>query len=491
MTLSTTNQFLQKVRQTIIAHHLLEPGNSLLVAVSGGPDSVALLHSLVMLSKQQEWRLGIAHLNHNLRTDAARDASFVDSLAKKLDLPCYVEKKNVAAYRKKNKLSLEEAARDIRLRFLHQTARTHQYQKIAMGHHADDNAELILMNFLRGSGLKGLIGMAPQRNLSIDGTHGRPVGLVRPLIQCKRKEILAFLAEQHCAFVHDITNDDLRYRRNRIRHELIPLIERFYNPNIVDTVNRMADVMSSEKSWITEMAVLVRKEAVLEKEGGKIKLSISKIIPLPTALLRQVLRDSILEVKGTLRKITYTHIMAAIHLIKVGPTTGTLDLPDRLRVTREKDILSFVVETVPLRHLGPRHLPINDPDFEYSMEGPGSIFIKELGIRCHVSEAPAVPPPESGKAGQNVAFFDMDIVSYPLMIRKVRNGDRFTPLGMTGTQKIHKFFSDHKVPLPERQRCPVLVSGSCIIWVVGHRLNDWAKVTTDTKRILKVAFCLA
>jgi tRNA(Ile)-lysidine synthase len=470
---------------------MLQPNDSILVAVSGGPDSVALLRSLVMLAPENGWQLGVAHLNHTLRADAAAEESFVVSLAKELGLPCYSIKADVRAYQKDHKLSLEEAARDVRHLFLRQTAATHGYVKIALGHHANDNAELILMNLLRGSGTVGLVGMAPQRPLSFDHQSKDTVYLIRPLIHCKRKEIETFLEQHSFPFVLDDSNNELYYRRNRIRHELIPMLQDSYNPSIVDALNRMADVIDSEKTWMAEIAVPALDDAVLKQENLKLSLSISKISDAPFTLMPQLFRNAIFRVKGNLRKIGHTHIEAITRLVKDGPISGSLDLPDRLRVTRERNELIFSMEASPLRNLPQQHLQHKEFIFQYLLEGTGTFTLDNLNLQISVTEYTAQNRPDTLSAGHRVAFFDMDTLSFPLMIRNVRSGDKFTPLGMAGTQKINKFFSDHKIPADERIRCPLLLSQGRVIWVMGHRLDDSVKIASDTRRILKIALELA
>jgi tRNA(Ile)-lysidine synthase len=430
-------------------------------------------------------------LNHTLRENAATDESFVVSLAKELGLPFYSKKADVRAYQKEHKLSLEEAARDVRHLFLHQTAVAHDYMKIALGHHANDNAELILMNLLRGSGPEGLAGMAPQRPLSVDHQARDTFYLIRPLIHCKRKEIETFLEQHGFPFVLDDSNNELCYRRNRIRHELIPMLQDAYNPNIVGTLNRMADVIDSEQAWMAGIAASALEKAVLKREKLSLSLSISQISNAPVALMRQLFRNAIFRVKGNLRKIGHTHIEAITRLVKDGPVSGSLDLPDRLRVTRERDELILSMETLPLRNLPPQHPRHKEFEFQYLLEGPGIFTLDKLNMKICATEYNTQNCPNTLSAGHRVAFFDMDTLSFPLMIRNVRLGDRFTPLGIAGTQKINKFFSDHKVPANERMRCPLLLNKGRVIWVMGHRLDDSVKIAPDTRRILKVALELA
>ena len=238
---------------------MIDPGDAVLVAVSGGPDSMALLHLLVALSPALSLRLGVAHLDHGLRKEAAqRDAAFVAGAAAGLGLPCHVGKENVTAYRDRHRLNLEEAARTIRYRFLGQTAAAYGYSRLATGHQADDNAELVLMNLLRGSGPGGLAGIPPRRRLSeADGPPGRPgarIDIIRPLIAVTREEVLAYLSDRSIAHVTDDSNSDPAYLRNRLRRDLIPHLARAYNPRIAAALNRLSAILRSEDEWADAVA---------------------------------------------------------------------------------------------------------------------------------------------------------------------------------------------------------------------------------------------
>ncbi|MBU1163704.1 MAG: tRNA lysidine(34) synthetase TilS, partial [Proteobacteria bacterium] len=207
------NKLIKTVGATIKAYRMIEPGDSVIVGVSGGPDSVALLHIILSLAQQFSLRVGVAHLNHSLRQkDSDDDAEFVESLARKFDLPCYIKKEDVSKYRHEKKLSLEEAARIVRYRFFESVAEKYMFNKIALGHNAEDNAELVIMRLLRGSGPLGISGIPPVRNGKI----------IRPLIKLTKSELLEFLAVNELKFVLDKSNNDQRYLRNRIRHHLIP-----------------------------------------------------------------------------------------------------------------------------------------------------------------------------------------------------------------------------------------------------------------------------
>jgi tRNA(Ile)-lysidine synthase len=255
---------LRTVRETIARHKMFEPGDSVLVAVSGGPDSVALIHILNTISREYSIRLAVAHLNHSLRErESDRDAEFVEALAEHFDWPFYLEKKDVRGFRRRRHLSLEEAARQVRYAFFDATASNEGFKKIALGHHGDDNAELVLMNLLRGSGPLGLSGIAPVRDSKI----------VRPLIDLKRSQILEYISEKKIAFVTDSSNRDPAYRRNKIRHHLIPELKKFYNPAIVDSLNRLGAIVQAENKWFDGAIEPVFADCVLNRASDRISLA--------------------------------------------------------------------------------------------------------------------------------------------------------------------------------------------------------------------------
>jgi len=465
-------------------------GDSVLVGVSGGPDSVALLYMLIAYAPRLSLRLGIVHLNHSLRgKESDNDAEFVASLAKKLDLPYYMDKRDVREYRHTHKLSLEEAARQVRYAFYEKVAKENQFNKIALGHHADDNAELVLMHLFRGSGPLGISGIPPVR-------EGK---FVRPLIRLTKSEIIDFLTVSRLKYVSDSTNRDTKYLRNRIRHDLIPMLKASYNPGITETLNRLSLIVKSEEEWIeAEVISPVFKNCVSTVKDGKLALSVPDMVGIHIAAQRRVVRKAIEQVKGNLRRITYTHTEAVLNLLQKGMDYKTVDLPDHIRITRKGNTLFFS------KVQSSNQEAFNFPSFEYSISAPGILFIKEIGAYLEFSETDMEntlkqlkvkslnykdqPPTSDFQLSPRIAFFDRDALRFPVIIRNFRPGDRFTPLGMTGSQKVKKYFINNKVPREARAECPILLCREEIIWIAGHRMSDTAKITSLTRNVLKVVF---
>jgi tRNA(Ile)-lysidine synthase len=486
------NKLIKTVEGTIKAYSMIEPGDSVLVCVSGGPDSVALLHIILSLTQRFSLRVGVAHLNHSLRQkDSDDDAEFVASLARKFDLPCYIKKEDVGKYRHEKKLSLEEAARIVRYRFFESVSEKYMFNKIAIGHNADDNAELVLMHLLRGSGPLGISGIPPARNGKI----------IRPLIKLTKSELLEFLAVNELKFVLDKSNNDQRYLRNKIRHHLIPHLKSSYNRKIVETINRFASIIRSEDEWIDDLINPIFNKAVSTADNNSVALSISSINELHIAAQRRIIRKAIAEIKGNLRRITFSHIASVISLLNSGHAFGRIDLPDRIWIKRDGDTISFSREKGVLRDLNKKLSNENKLLFEYRILKPEtgfkteilprSLLIKELGLNMKFSKIDIKNLSDIHRAGHNIAFFDMDKLGFPLVLRNFRPGDRFQPFGMSGTQKVKKYFINNKVTRAQRAKCAILLSQEKIMWVVGHRIDDFFKVKQSTENILKVEVSLA
>lgn len=472
------------VAAAITAFDMLRAKDAVLVGVSGGPDSVALVHILHEMAPALWLRLGIAHLNHDLRgQDADKDADFVSSLAGKLDLPLYIKKEDIGAYAKKERLSLEEAARRVRYAFYDEIACEHHYNKIALGHHADDNAESILMFILKGTGPAGMAGIAPVR-------QGR---IIRPLIRLTRRQIMRYLAEKRLSYVTDSTNLDPNFMRNRIRNQLIPDLQSAYNPSIIQTLNRLGEIFRSEEEWLTGLLAPVFERAVTRRGKNSVHLSLKRLRGLHEAARRRVIRKAIATVKGDLRRISFAHVASVTRLLQVC-ADRSLDFPDRIRVQKVGDEIVITQEKKKLREISADASRIQPEVCRYYIEEPGetpeTLHIEKVGlVRLTVMSPENLP--ELHKTGQRVAFFDMNKLQFPLLLRNFQPGDRFTPLGIKGSQKVKKFFIDHKIPRDQRQRCLILKSGDRIAWVVGHRIGEPYKIEPATRRVLKVELQLA
>jgi len=454
--------------------------------VSGGPDSVALLHILKALSNKYRLRLAVAHVNHRLRgTDSDGDAAFVASLAEQMAVPCYQHDADVDGYRRRHRLSLETAARQVRYGFFLGIAREKGFDRIATGHHSDDNAELMLMDVFRGSGAKGLSGIPPIRD-----------GIIRPLISVSREEIDRYLISKGITARVDKSNSDVRHLRNRIRHELLPVLKSSYSPGISKTLNRLAEIMGAEERWIeTLVDPVFDRIATRSDDPNRLFLSVPGLKGQHRALRRRLVRKGIASVKRNLRRITFTHVDLVLGLLDRGSAYRSLDLPDRIRVTRTDEFLVFSQESQPLRLTkGIREAQESrrSLSYAYCLSEAGKLYITEINRYIsfrllQVSDLPDPFPP-----GQWTAFFDMETVGFPLTVRSILPGDRFTPLGMAGRQKVSRFMANRKIPKPDRGRYPLVVDRSGrIVWVAGQRIHEECRIRPSTQTVLMGELLLA
>ncbi len=480
----SSRNFLHNIARTIRDYHMFERGQSVLVGVSGGPDSVALLHALRRLAPLFSLDLTVAHLNHGLRQAASdADAEFVAELARRLDLKCVVREMDVHAYRRRHKLSLEEAARMLRYDFFRQAAAENGLDRIALGHHQDDTAELVCLYLFRGSGPLGLAGIPPVRG-----------NIVRPLIQRTRREIFAFLAAENLDSVRDASNQDPRFLRNRVRLQLIPDLQKAYNPSIVQTLARSAQILRDENEWIEATLEPVYRQSFAAADEGRLTLRVPEVRKFHPAVVRRIVRRALREVKGDLRRITFRHIAAVVQLFAAGPPDGRLYLPDGIRAQRSADLLYLYrdLRRRPRPDAGPDRAASHEPGgYAYRIERPSSVFVKEYGRHIRFTQSDPSQTPDFAAGGQETVFLDLDKLTFPLTLRNFRPGDRFTPLGMHGSQKVKNFFINSKIPRAERANCPLLISAGNIVWIVGHRIADSVKIDPTTRRCLKGEVLLA
>lgn len=477
-------QILRKVEQAISAYQMFQPKDKVLAGVSGGPDSVALLHILTRLAPKWKLTIGAAHLDHALRNkESQRDADFTAALCKKLNIPFFKKKANVAAYQEQKKISTEMAGRHIRYAFFKQVAQKEGFNKIALGHHADDNAEVVLINLLRGSGPLGIAGIPPNRDQTV----------IRPLIYLNRREISFYIKANGLACVLDSSNSDLHFLRNRIRHQLLPFLAEKYNPNITEALNRLALIARTEEDWLDNQTQ-DHFSRIMQAKGDRIELNCGPLSKLPVALQRRIFRKAIRLAKGNLKRISYGHIDAVCRLLREDAIGKSITLPDGLTARRDKtDLLLF--RRIPARSPEKRGRTSSGYPYHYLIHHADShlraLLVKEAGITINWQRIHADDAKFYVSSGQRTAFFDIKKLAFPLTIRNFQNGDRFRPLGMGGSQKLKKFFIDQKVPRDERRRIPILVSRGNILWVAGYRMSEDAKITEESQNILKMELLLA
>lgn len=457
-------------RDTIIRHSMLQPGDRVLLGVSGGPDSTVMLSLFSDLAEEARLDLHVAHLNHGWRgARSARDAEFVRRMAFRRTLPVTVGqvKPSTWSERKGRQSSREALARDLRMTFLLETAQQIGARRIALGHTRDDQAESFLLRLLRGSGTRGLAGIYPV----VDGVF------IRPLIDVRRKEIMACLKARRLSYRIDPTNRDTRLTRNRVRHRLLPFLRRDFNPAVVDALSHAADILRDEETYLEEIAAGTY-ETLVDRTGPGVALRTARLREIPTALQRRVMRLALAEVRGDLRRITLSHVEKTLQMVREARGRRSVSLPDDLLVRLEGRLLRVGAPA-------PGDGGSGTPCREALCPVPGEISLPSLDLRLSAQlVSPGGLDGSVHQAGSNQAYLDADLLPGPLLIRPRRSGDRFVPLGAPGSRKVKSFLIDRKIPVDERGMIPLVLSGDRIAWVVGHQIDDRFKVTTNTRRIL-------
>ncbi len=461
-------RFVREMQRFISQHTMIEDGETLLVAVSGGADSLALLYGLHALHTHLNCHLHVVHLNHGLREDSAADSEFVHEHAKRLGLPFTGHTIDLHSLNKQWKLSVEAAGRKARYELYESVCAQTGATKVALGHHQDDSAETVLMNLIRGVGSIGLKGIEPVR----DGKF------IRPLLQFNRTEIEAYLASIDVVPRQDPTNKDTHFLRNRIRHELIPLLEQKYNANIISGLVRTADIIGAESEFLDEMTREAYEVCKLEFSQSKhITLDRTKFLHHYTVLQRRIIRHCIAESIGHISDFSFDHCNVILTIINGEKPNASITLPNGLHFRRTYQQLIF------------ESTPVHTQDYNCLLNIPGDTYIPELDVEI---QADVYDIPQEGVStvpdGTHEAIFDYDTIQIPLTVRNRQKGDRFQPYGMEGTKKIKDYLMDVKVPLSERDRIPMVISGNDIIWVIGFTTHEKYKILHQTQRVLQLNY---
>jgi len=453
-----------KILNTIKKYEMILPDEKIVLAVSGGPDSTALLYFMCNVQDELRCSLHIAHLNHNLRgAESDADAEFVKEHARKLNLPISMESINVKDIIT-SKESLESGARRIRYEFYERVMYEVGAKKVAQGHTADDQAETVIMRFLRGSGTKGLGGIPPIR----DGIY------IRPLIETTRAEVEEYLQSLNITPRWDSSNLSTEYERNKIRHELIPIIERNYSPNVKRILQQTADILRTEDDVLTELTQKVMDRCVLHQDLQSITISIPELKKNHLALQRRILRLSIEKLLGALNRYDFDHLVALMNLIDNNTTGSIISLPRGIIAEKTYDKIIIGLEN---------SQQIANP-FDYVMNVPGETEIRELGLSVKTTLNKSDHLTYSKEKYQKT--FDYDKINGDLHLRSRKDGDRFQPFGILGTKKLKDFFIDEKIPRSQRNSIPILTDGNNILWIIGYQIDGRFKITTQTKIQLNV-----
>ncbi len=458
----------------------LTPDQPILVGVSGGADSMALMLGLHELG----YRLVIAHLDHGIRAESAGDADFVQAAAESLGLPFVRTRIDVLKWAEDKGQSLEEAAREVRYSFLFEQAHEQHAQGVAVAHQADDQVETVLMHFLRGAGLAGLSGMTYRKVMPIWDAE---IPLVRPLLDVWREDVERYLSEKGVTPRFDESNLDRTYFRNRLRHELIPILAT-YNPQFRQVLNRTAAVLAGDEEFLDELTQAAWKLSLINEGQGSVLLSKPVFQQYAVSIQRRLLRHAVSELRPDLRDVGFEVIERALTFIDAPDGVKTLDLAARVDLTLLDDLLVIKAWETDLPDGGMALLPF--PKFRADLPEKGFVSLRngwqlEAEIRA---DLPEDPPAQAAACPSNEVWLDADRLAFPLVVRGWQEGERWQPLGMDGhSQKLSDFFINEKVPEHLRGIWPLVCSGDQVVWVAGLRPAESAKVSGETKRIIRLS----
>jgi tRNA(Ile)-lysidine synthase len=474
---------LSCVRRFVRQHNLISPGARVLAAVSGGSDSVALAHILRELDGGGELRLmGLVHFNHQLRDQAADDERFVATLGESFGLPVLTDRGDVATRARREHRSVEVAARAARYAFFERARSLTGADAVALGHTRDDQAETFLLRLMRGAGPRGLGGMYPRNGY-----------IVRPLLGCRRADLRKWLGTRALPYVEDETNGDVGIPRNRVRGELIPLLEARFNPGIVDVLADEADLAREAWQWMDGLAVDLAARLVrpIAAQGSALvyEMDVTELAALPLALRRAVLWRAMTHVAG-LRPISFGHVEAAIRLTdQMGD--ARIDVPGQ----RLQRIGPRLVLTGRSTDTVGRPVAKGTNLFRYPLSIPGEVALPEAGCLVSAEALGADAPSEHvsailrsgglGAVGTDVALVRGDLCAGSLAVRNRRPGDRFRPIGLDGRKKLQDYFVDRKVARAARDAVPIVVDNmDRIVWVAGYGIDEAFRVTDPAQAVL-------
>ena len=450
-------ELVTTVRET----NLIAPGSSVLVALSGGPDSVALLHVLLALRAPMKLRLGAVHVNHRIRKRAAvRDEQFCEELCEQHQVDLTIVTEDIPALAKRRKKGIEETARDFRYEFFNFLASEDGYEHVALGHHRDDQVETILFRLFRGTGRTGLLGMPSERDK-----------IIRPLLAVGKEDILSFLKKRRLPYCDDQTNQSPTYSRNYLRNKLLPLIRTRINPQVDRALLSTAELLADEEQYLEVLTDKLYARSVSQTPGGKFQLALTAYRRYDNILRRRLLR----RVIGCLNQSHPAPDRETIERLDTfcQQSRLALSLAEGLEARRLDDIVVLRRRT--------------KSQFETELPISGRTRLANPALLVRTRARPKMARRTEAKASSAYQVrLDAESITPPLVIRSIRPGDRFRPLGMRGRKKVGNYLTDKKVPAIFRDEIPVICDQNGIVWLVGHQIDDRVKQTSATKKVLSI-----
>lgn len=455
----------EKVLGTINKYNLIQDGDSIVLGLSGGPDSVCLLHILNRLKEKLDIEIYAAHLNHQIRgIEAQKDALYIADLCEKMGVTFFVKSINVPKYCEDNGLSVEEGARKLRYEMFYEIMHKTKSNKIAIGHNLNDQAETVLMRMMRGTGLQGLKGI----------DHVRDNVIIRPILDIDRADIEKYCEDHDLNPRIDKTNLQSIYTRNKIRLELIPYMKDNFNPNIIESIVRMSNSLRSDNDYIEQEAEIKFKEVSSLKENSA-EIELKDYLNLHNAIKVRVLRNAIKHILGDTNFVDQKHIDDIIELEGENKVNKRITLPRGVFVYRMKDSIILTTQEI-----------VNEEiDFCYNIPSNGFIKIKELGIVIETQKM-SIERYRSMRADKTSKGFDFNKIKGGITVRSRKQGDKIK-LAM-GSKKLKDLFIDLKIPREDRCKIPVITDEEGVICVGDYKMSENYKIDAGTKEVLKVSF---
>ena len=451
---------LKRVEKFMGIQRMVRPGETVLLGVSGGPDSMALLHIMSELAPRLGFGIAVAHLNHDIRPEAELEESFVNDVCYKLGVVCFTRKVSVGKLAGERKTGLEETGRYVRYGFFEELRQEIGGHRIATAHHRDDVAESVLLHLVRGSGIKGLRGILPVNGF-----------IIRPLLPVRKQELLQYLELKQICYCCDETNSDEYYVRNRIRHKLLPLLKQEFNPRIVDKLYQLASIAGKENQVMEEQTELVWNEVRLEEEQGTVVLDNRVLADIPQGLRRRIVQKALNQLVTAEWGLEDVEAILALSAREKAGSALSLHLKKKVRVIKSYDRMIFTIR------------PANKLEFSYELPVPGRVEIPAVGYSYQTS----IVERHHYVPGPGVTGLDFECLPQPLFLRSRQNGDYYVPLGFKGHKKLKKKFMEERVPYQKRDKV-VLLSGEgqqvYAAWDLFISQN--AAMTSQTRLVLRI-----
>lgn len=455
----------EKVLSTINKHELIQKGDKIVVGLSGGPDSVCLLHILSRLKEELDLEIYAAHLNHQIRgIEAQKDAFYISKLCEEMGITFFIKSINVPEYCEKNGVSIEEGARKLRYEMFYEIKNNTRANKIAIGHNLNDQAETILMRMMRGTGLQGLKGIEYIR----DGV------IIRPILNIERNDIEEYCKQNKLNPRIDKTNLESIYTRNKIRLELIPYMKDNFNSNIIESIVRMGNSLRSDNDYIESEALIKFKE-VSNIKSDSVEINLKPYINLHNSMKVRILRNSIKHILGDANFIDQRHIDDIIELEDESKIDKVINLPRGIYVYRKKN--SIILTN--------KEIVIEEIEFCYNIPSNGFIKVKEIGTIIE-TQVVSINKYKRSKSDKSCNWFDFNKIKGGIVVRNRRSGDKIKLSG--GSKKIKDLFIDIKIPKEDRCKVPVIADDQGILSVGNFRNSENYKIDEETKEVLKVSF---